>query len=117
MMRWFGRDFGAPLYNVCAAGAAPVGTPCRRCSEEIVAGDDGFVDAGGSVFHRACFLRMIYGSINHQLKLCSCFHELGEDDEEFESNTDLRREAEAAVRFFERSKPRLRALKSEAQDA
>lgn len=98
-VRWFGHNFRAAIYEDCPRVKTPVGRQCVHCKELIVAGDDGFLDAGDSVLHRACFLRSIVGSINHQLKICSCFVP-GAADDPIEGLT-VREEAENAVAFYD----------------
>jgi hypothetical protein len=71
-MRYFGRNLGAPIYREAEQVDAPVGVPCFRCEERIEYGDEGFIDVGGSVSHRACFLRGILGSVAHVLGRCTC---------------------------------------------
>lgn len=98
MMTWFGKDYGAPFQKDCPQVPVPVGAKCIRCKEAIAETDDGVVDAGGSVHHRACFLRSIFGSVNHQLGMCKCHHP---NMVEEPSRMTVREEAEAAVRFYE----------------
>lgn len=79
MMQWFGRSWGAPINAECARCATPVGEPCLHCGELIVDGDQGIVipHCGNNTITRAplhcdCHIRMIVGSIGHQLGVCSC---------------------------------------------
>jgi hypothetical protein len=96
-MRWFGKFHNAPMQSDCPQTETPVGTVCAYCDEQILPDDDGMIDAGGSVYHRPCFLRPIIGSINHQLGLCSCFQK---DAVEVDEPGTKREAAEAAMRFF-----------------
>ena len=60
-------------------------------------GEDGFVDAGGTPFHRECWLRIIFGSVTHQSGMCSC-HGVVEEVQEPGSKRD---QARCAVAFYE----------------
>jgi hypothetical protein len=98
-MRWFGRKLAAPIYDDCPEVSVPASTACFRCCETIESDDDGFIDAGGAAFHRACFLRPILGSIAHQLGLCACH---GHEEPCLPNDKPtIRQEAEAAVAFYE----------------
>jgi hypothetical protein len=98
-VRWFGRKYDAPIYDSCPRVDAPLGRECLHCNEEIALGDDGFYDAGDSVFHRACFLRMIVGSVFHQQMKCSCFG--GSDQDRLTAGLTVRQEAEEALAHHE----------------
>lgn len=71
-IRWFGKRYGAPAYSDTPQVATPVGAECGHCSEQIDATDDGWIDSGGTVFHRECFIRLT-GSAAHHRRECSCF--------------------------------------------
>ena len=106
-VRWFGRPYETGLYLNCPQVPAPVGRPCSYCTESIAACDDGFLIPLDSVFHRACFLRNVYGSVHHQLGLCSCFRQSKHGEHRATildralQGLSLRQEAETAVRFHE----------------
>lgn len=59
----------------------PVGQRCMHCEEPIAGDDDGLLmpalhadrTATVEALHRECDLRMVIGSVGHQLKRCSCF--------------------------------------------
>jgi hypothetical protein len=63
-VRWFGKDWYAPINDPRAEVSTPVGVPCERCSDGIEAGDQGvlipkFVSEGVmdmAAFHLNCFL-------------------------------------------------------------
>jgi hypothetical protein len=98
MMNWFGKDYGAPYQELRTRIKVPVGATCVYCDETIAETDDGIVDAGASVHHRECFLRSIFGSINHQIGMCSCKHPGMIEEPEVGTK---RQAAGAAVRFYE----------------
>lgn len=59
---------------------------CFRCHEPIAPEDSGLVMGlvleGGCAsiaYHRECHLRMIVGSLGHQMKRCSCYGGTEED--------------------------------------
>jgi len=100
VIRWFGKCYPSPIYGISNQAQTPDGQDCLYCTEEIALGDDGFIDGGGSIFHRACFLRMIIGSVLHQEQKCGCFG--GEEQDHVALGMTLRQEAEAALAHRER---------------
>ena len=72
-MKWFGKNWHAPICDQCPQGPVPVGETCNWCEEKIEAQDNGVVYSHGPVAHRNCFLRQINGSVAHVLKMCSCY--------------------------------------------
>lgn len=77
---WFGTHWGAPMLEDATKVSTPVGQPCLHCEVPIAEGDDGVLmpvlDTKGArtaPLHRECDLRMVVGSVGHQLKKCSCF--------------------------------------------
>lgn len=71
-MAWFGTNWGAP----CCEDEhvlTPVGVECLYCKESVELGDRGFVNIIGQVFHLECQVRMIVGSVGHQMKQCYCY--------------------------------------------
>lgn len=109
MNKWFGAWHPAPAYLDTPEVETPVGAPCGYCEETILAGDDGFIDAGGKPFHRACFLRMVIGSVAHVQHRCSCFVQGAHEGDP--PGMTLREGAEAALEAFKRSN--LRAVMKE----
>jgi hypothetical protein len=99
------KYFGANPSAICSELEkidAPNCAPCGHCKEPILRSDAGFaVPCLGEplliAYHRACFLRGIFGSVAHQKKQCSCYGGSGEDD----PNLTRREAAEAAVNLFE----------------
>jgi len=56
-MRWFGRDWGAPVCRVEAKMRAPVGERCAICKRKIQPGDRGIaLEVDGYVWHVDCFV-------------------------------------------------------------
>lgn len=104
MNKWFGSWYPAPAYIDTPDVETPVGAPCHYCSEAIVAGDDGWIDSGGAVFHRACFMRNFIGSVAHIQRRCSCY--VPGADEGDPPGMTLRQGAEAALDAHQRSKLR-----------
>jgi hypothetical protein len=99
-IKWFGESFDAPVYRECKKTDTPAGIKCFYCGEGIGRDDNGYIDGGGSVFHRACFLRLIYGSVAHQLRTCSCFG--GGPCTPWPKGMTVRQEAEDAVELHEK---------------
>jgi len=65
----------------------PIGEACKWCAEVFVADDRGFgipqLSSGDTTigfFHLECFMRMIIGSVGHQMNMCECHG--GHDDSE-----------------------------------
>lgn len=58
----------------------PVGIACIHCEEPIVEGDTGTIDGSGHVLHYECVLRLVCGSVAHQLQLCMCCGGTQNDD-------------------------------------
>lgn len=71
-MTYFGWKYRGVVYDLAEPIPVPVGALCLHCEELIGEGEDGFRDAGMNVFHRACFIRMIVGSVAHQKGTCGC---------------------------------------------
>ena len=69
--RWFGQSWGAACCDPADHAATPIGRPCTRCKEPILATDQGLIHphlhwveggVGGYTLepvHLACFLREI----------------------------------------------------------
>lgn len=95
---WFGEVYDAPIYRECKKIQTPAGIGCFYCRERIERADNGFIDGGGSVFHRSCFLRLVFGSVAHQLRTCACY--VGGECSEPPDMT-IRQEAEVAVKLHE----------------
>lgn len=104
-MRWFGTDWGSGMNQECEQMPTPVGTPCLRCTEPILEGENGIVDCGGATLHYECQMRGMIGSVRHQQRRCPCFGFPEEDPSDF----NPRQDAVAAVRFFKESVARGRA--------
>lgn len=98
-MKAFGPAHAHKDLEVCPV---PVGQKCLNCEEPFVENDQGFVmgcspeiDSSGQVgVHRECQFRMIFGSVGHQNKTCSCF---GGSTEEDPPNMTKREAAKAAM--------------------
>jgi len=58
----------------------PVGVQCIYCESPILAVEMGTLEPMGPL-HYECHMRMIVGSVGHQLKQCSCFGGTLEDPE------------------------------------
>jgi len=109
MLRWFGHRYLAPIYEDTEKVPVPLGNPCTHCTEEILAGDDGFIidavladGAHDAPFHRACWLRGIFGSVAHIERQCSCF--VPGSDECDPPGMSKREAAELAVKkWYERN--------------
>jgi hypothetical protein len=83
---------------------APVDHACARCCERIAAGEPGVLMPyfNGTAYrseawHRECYLRMVVGSVGHQLGRCSCHGGTEEDPE----GMSTREAAAAAVALYE----------------
>jgi hypothetical protein len=115
-MRYFGKNYGAPIYEDAEQVPAPVGELCVHCGEAITDGDDGFVlpGAGLAPYHRACFLRGIIGSVAHVQHRCSCF--VPGSSENDPPGMTRREAAEAAVSTLERAVESVRGGGDHAPD-
>ena len=102
-MKFFGRP---PIDDDFERAATPVRTDCAHCGEPIKDGDDGWIvpylggpdDPRELVYHEACYLRGIIGSVAHQQGRCSCYVEgstCGDDP-----SLTRRQAAEAALKIF-----------------
>lgn len=101
MVTYFGKPYYAPIYLESHQIPTPVGASCIYCEEAILEGEDGFQDDGGSVHHRECFLRMIFGSVAHQSKTCSCYKSDPTDRGCDEEGLTKRERAKAALAYRE----------------
>jgi hypothetical protein len=104
-MKYFGPHPVDALLDGMERIDPPMCAPCTRCGEPITRTDEGYaIPIMGQPllagYHRACFLRGIFGSVAHQQKKCFCFGGVGEDD----PNLTVREAALAAVAYFERRK-------------
>jgi hypothetical protein len=105
-VRYFGL---VPVYDdpEILFAATPIGVPCQRCGEPIVAGDCGWLipyhDGKGFPtevpYHHVCHMRGIVGSVAHQQRRCSCYvpgATCGDDPK-----LTRRQAAEAALKFWQ----------------
>jgi hypothetical protein len=106
VMRWFGKRPFALACEDIARADTPFGIPCCWCSENIEAGDEGFliphIGAGGVTeqpLHQECQLRSIIGGVNHLAGNCSCCGGREPPDPEGLSRREAAREA---VLFWEK---------------
>jgi hypothetical protein len=108
-VKWFGKDWGAPICVEAPHVWTPVGEKCSWCDEPIARGENGFVlplitreGARPAYYHYECQLRSIAGGVNHQLGLCTCCPggALPPDPE----GLSKREAARQAVETFERGK-------------
>lgn len=76
----------------------PVGVPCIYCASPILAAEMGTMENLGPL-HYECQMRMIAGSVGHQLKQCSCYGGTMEDPE----GLTKREAAIAAYKLWKRS--------------
>jgi len=78
-MRYF-RPAGRPAHPHLDEAPQPIGAACVHCDEAVGPDDDGVVYANGPIAHFECFMRRIVGSVNHQLRRCSCYGGDGPDE-------------------------------------
>jgi len=80
-IQWFGAE---PFAIACAADnrcEPPIEKACAWCDEDIAPSDNGFVclnitlegEPAPIPWHAECFIRSLCGSVEHQLRQCSCF--------------------------------------------
>ena len=107
-MRWFGESWGSGLNEDCDQQPTPVGEACLRCEEPIAEGDAGVttmcMDERGArraPHHLECWLRILFGSVAHQERRCSCF---GGDEGEEDPTLTKREAAKLAVKRYYREK-------------
>lgn len=97
---YFGTPHEAEVYRAVGRTPTPVGSPCTYCDERILDGEDGFIDSVGHPFHRECLMRMVIGSVAHQMGTCSCFMGAnGVDDDE--DGISLRQAAKLSLDYFQ----------------
>jgi hypothetical protein len=79
MMKWFGIVPFGPACVDLPRVSPPVGEACAWCDEHITAIDEGYVlphvdheTVTDRPFHLECFVRQVFGSVGHQLKVCAC---------------------------------------------
>lgn len=94
-MKYFGPECSMKDGEILVQ--TPIGVPCIRCDEPIKALDMGVVTNLGPL-HYECQMRMIVGSVGHQLKQCSCYGGTLEDPPELTK----RESAIAAYKLFQR---------------
>lgn len=70
MNKYFGPKCSKKDYETLVE--TPVGIPCFYCEEPIQALEMGTIENLGPS-HYECQMRMIVGSVGHQLRKCSCF--------------------------------------------
>jgi hypothetical protein len=99
-MRWFGP---APFAAACLDTERDIApfAYCMHCDEPFADDDCGFILDGGPI-HQECMIRMIAGSVLHQMKLCSCFGGPYTDRVEGRSKRD---DARAAMRYLDKHGP------------
>ena len=73
-------------------------TLCLYCGEPI---DPGWpfktINGGADALHGECYIRMLMGSVGHQLKVCSCF---GGNQEDPKGMTKHEAAHTAAIVYF-----------------
>lgn len=98
-MSWFGTDWGAKCCFEDEHVETPVGSECLYCKELVELGDRGLVNVIGQTFHLECQVRMIVGSVGHQMKQCYCYGGSQEDP----PNMTRREAAKAALELWEKN--------------
>jgi hypothetical protein len=100
LVKWFGPE---PFANACLEGTrVPIPlAQCDFCDEPFLDTDVGFemegpLGAYSTPIHQECMLRLVVGSVAHQMKMCSCYGGPGSDHVQGQSK---REEARAAVRY------------------
>jgi hypothetical protein len=96
-INYFGKAHEAPIYRHTFQIPTPVGRACAYCFEPILETDDGFSDSAKTPFHRECFLRLLSGSVAHQMRLCSCY--LGENADQCVEGASRRHAARLAMAY------------------
>lgn len=77
----------------------PENPTCAHCGEDIKPGERG--PATGEPVHRECLIRLIVGSISHQLGKCRCYGGDWEDPPEL----SVREAARLAVEYWNEQNP------------
>ena len=77
----------------------PLGAQCILCEELIDEGDRGQINLVGQITHYECQMRVVVGSVGHQMGKCSCY---GGTDEDPPGMT-RRQAAIAACKLFYRN--------------
>ena len=94
IVKYFGDPKFRKEYEVQVV--APVGVPCVLCDEPVAEGDTGTINLSGQVTHYECHLRVVIGSVGHQMKRCSCYGGTEEDP----PGLSQRQAAQAAVEYW-----------------
>jgi len=59
-MRWFGKDWGAPVCKATEETAVPLGKRCYKCGKKIKKTDQGIaLDLNQYVWHVDCFVKSV----------------------------------------------------------
>lgn len=98
-MQWFGKSWGAPACDPEYHIETPAGAVCYQCDEGIEPDDTGVILGPAAACHLNCFLRTVFGSVDHQLGRCSCRGLEGDGDP---PGLTRRQAADAAVDLFYR---------------
>jgi hypothetical protein len=61
-VKWFGKDWGAPVCKEERHAETPVGESCVVCQKPIEPADQGIMIAPFYVWHLDCFVRNVTGS-------------------------------------------------------
>src|SRR5262245_28332420 len=94
-LKWFGPSWRAPINDDADECPVPVGERCEWCQEVFGDHDQG-VKMSGKSYHVYCHVRLVIGSVSHQLKKCSCYGGTWEDPPEL----TLRESAKLAAELF-----------------
>jgi hypothetical protein len=88
---WFGKSWGAPMCADLEHVPTPAGETCQWCTEAIEADASGWGSTRhGPWMHLECFMRMMLGSVGHQLGVCSCHGGAYEDSPEMSTRDAAR---------------------------
>jgi hypothetical protein len=80
------------------------GLTCDYCQEPITENERRGLPNPGPNHHRECMLRIVIGSVSHIEHRCSCYVPGSVDSDP--PGLSLRQGAQAALRAWERSRPR-----------
>jgi len=59
-VRWFGKNWGAPVCKATEETDPPVGQRCQRCGKKIKKRDQGIaLDLNSHVWHLDCFIKCV----------------------------------------------------------
>lgn len=81
MNGYFGVRWDAPAFDDAKQFPCPAGEKCILCGQVVIEGESGVMmafvneqgESGTAPQHIECFLRTVFGSVDHLEQRCSCY--------------------------------------------